>query len=307
MTELSVIIPSYNRENTLPRAIDSVLNQTIEDMEIIIVNDGSEDDTYNVVKEYDDSRIRYIEHSDNKGQNVARNTGLRAAEGQYISYLDSDDILLPRHLEKAINVLEARSSKYAGVVTGYEDVVNGERIPQPGYAGKITYDDIVRDMYEKIGGLSLLTFKSDVLDVTGLHDENVINSTDLDFYFQILEEFDLVGIDEILCRRFKQHDSVSMNAELVIKGEEIILSKHGDKLTPENRAKRRFNRGIALAELGEMEQASNAFRDCIRDYPSGLLYYYHFLISLFGKSFFDSFALYPYLRDWHPEETSENV
>lgn len=297
----SIVIPTYNREATISRAIDSVLEQTVDDYEIVIVDDGSEDSTQEVIKEYNHNQIRYIEHEQNRGQNVARNTGLRASEGVYISYLDSDDVLLPQHLEKVVNKLEELPDEYAGVVTGYEDVVGEKVISQPGYDADITYEDLIRDMYDKIGGLSLLTFRADILDEIGLHDEDIINSTDLDFYLQILEEYDLYGIDEVLCRRFKQTDSVSMNAELVAKGEQTILSKHGDKLTPENRAKRRYNCGIALAELGEMREASKMFRGCIQDYPYGILYYYHFMISLLGERVFHRISLYPYIRDWHPE------
>ncbi|MDL0131942.1 glycosyltransferase family 2 protein [Halobacterium salinarum] len=297
----TIVIPTYNREATISRAIDSVLEQTVDDYEIVIVDDGSEDSTQEEIEEYNDNRIRYIEHEENRGQNVARNTGLRAAKGTYISYLDSDDVLLPQHLEKVVTKLGELSNEYAGVVTGYEDVIGREETPQPGYDGRITYENLIRDMYDKIGGLSLLTFRADILDDIGLHDEDVVNSTDLDFYLQMLEEYDLYGIDEVLCRRFKQTDSVSMDAELVAKGEKTILSKHGNKLTPENRAKRRYNRGIALAELGEMREASKAFRGCIQDYPYGILYYYHFAISLLGEKIFRQLAIYPYIRDWHPQ------
>jgi glycosyltransferase involved in cell wall biosynthesis len=278
-----------------------VLEQTVHNYEIVVVDDGSEDKTQEVINEYNDNRIRYIEHEENRGQNVARNTGLRAAEGTYISYLDSDDILLSKHLEEATNKLEELSSEYAGVVTGYQDVVGGEVIPQPGYDGRITYDDLIREMYNKIGGLSLLTFRANVINEIGLHDEEVVNSTDLDFYLQILKEYELYAIDKVLCRRFKQTDSVSMDAELVAKGEKVIISKHGEKLTSKNRAKRRYNRGIALAELGEIREASDTFWKCILDKPLNMLYYYHFFISLFGKKIFDILALYPYIRDWHPE------
>ncbi|GAB3313429.1 glycosyltransferase family 2 protein [Haloplanus salinarum] len=302
--KISVVIPTYNREDTISRAVDSVLEQTIDDFEIVIVDDGSKDNTQKIIEGYNDDRIRYIEHEENRGQNVARNTGLKATEGMYISYLDSDDVLLPQHLEKSINKLGELSDKFAGIVTGYEDVVDSRKLSQPGYDGRITYDDLIRDMYDRIGGLSLLTFRADILDEVGIHDEDVINSTDLDFYLQILEEYDLFGIDEVLCRRFKQTDSVSMNAELVAKGERTILSKHGDKLTPENRAKRRYNRGIALAEMGEMKEASVAFRKCIIDYPYDVLYYYHFVISLLGERPFHLLSIYPYIRDWHPENIS---
>lgn len=303
---MSIIIPTYNRGGTISRAIDSVLNQTHTNFEIVVVDDGSEDDTQKEIGDYNDKRIRFIEHKENRGQNTARNTGLKAAKGEYISYLDSDDVLLPHHLERVASKLNDLPSECAGVVTGYEDVVNGEEISQPGYDGRITYNDLIRDMYDRIGGLSILTFRYDILDQVGFHDEDIINSTDLDFYLQILEEYNLYGIDEVLCRRFKQSDSVSMDAKLVARGEKTIISKHGSKLTAENRAKRRFNRGIALAELGEMKEASRVFRECIQDNPFGVLYYYHFILSLFGQRLFNRFAIYPYLRDWHPVSQSDS-
>lgn len=299
--QTSVVVPTYNRDNTVTRAIDSILNQSIDDFEIIIVDDGSEDETRGLIEKYDDNRIRYIRHEKNKGQNIARNTGLEAAHGKYISYLDSDDVLLPYHLEKAINKLENLHSKYAGVITGYEDIVGGEKISQEVYKGRITYEDLIKDMYDRIGGLSLLTFRSDILHEVGYHDEDVINSTDLDYYLQILESYNLFGIDKVLCRRFKRADSVSKNARLVADGERTIISKHGDKLTPKNRAKRRYNRGIALAELGEIQNARRVFWDTIQDYPLNPLYYYHFTISFFGERIFRLLALYPYVRDWYPE------
>ncbi len=109
---VSVIIPTYNRANLVSRAIKSVLNQTYQDFEIIVVDDCSEDNTEEIVKSFNDSRIRYIKHKKNKGGSAARNTGIKRARGKYIAFLDDDDEWLPSKLEKQIMLFEKLSKHY---------------------------------------------------------------------------------------------------------------------------------------------------------------------------------------------------
>lgn len=93
----SIIIPTYNRANILPRAIQSVLDQEFTDWELIIVDDGSVDDTKTVIASFLDKRIRYY-WQENRELNGARNTGIRLAKGQYLAFLDDDDLYLKKHL-----------------------------------------------------------------------------------------------------------------------------------------------------------------------------------------------------------------
>jgi glycosyltransferase involved in cell wall biosynthesis len=95
--KFSVVLPTYNRAHHLPQAIESVLGQTYADWELLVVDDGSTDDTETVVRGYQDARIRYLSR-ENGGPGAARNTGLEAATGDYIAFLDSDDAYLPHHL-----------------------------------------------------------------------------------------------------------------------------------------------------------------------------------------------------------------
>jgi glycosyltransferase involved in cell wall biosynthesis len=101
----SVIVPVFNRANTLGEALRSVLAQTDQDFEIIVVDDGSKDDPLSVVKALDDSRIRFVRQP-NRGGGAARNTGIDLARGQFIAFLDSDDIFLPHHLESMRRLLD---------------------------------------------------------------------------------------------------------------------------------------------------------------------------------------------------------
>jgi glycosyltransferase involved in cell wall biosynthesis len=104
MPRISVVIPTYNRAEYLPQAIDSVLEQTVSDVEIIVVDDGSTDDTRDRVQAYGD-RVSYV-HTTNGGSAHARNVGMRAARGQYLTFLDSDDLYYPYTLELQSRVLD---------------------------------------------------------------------------------------------------------------------------------------------------------------------------------------------------------
>lgn len=101
MTKISIIIPVYNTEQYLEQCIDSILNQTLKDIEIILINDGSTDKSYNILKKYEkkDSRIVLINQK-NKGQGEARNIGIKIAKAPYIAFVDSDDFISPFMLQK---------------------------------------------------------------------------------------------------------------------------------------------------------------------------------------------------------------
>lgn len=102
---VSVIIPTYNRAHIIHRAITSVLQQTYQNLEIIIVDDASKDETEAVISSFQDERIRYIRHPENYGGADARNTGISAASGEYITFLDSDDVWLPNKVELQLQCL----------------------------------------------------------------------------------------------------------------------------------------------------------------------------------------------------------
>jgi len=106
MPRVSVIIPTYNRADMVCEAIDSALNQTLKDVEVIVVDDGSNDGTGDVLRERYGERIRYF-HQENRGRSVARNRGIRASRSPYLLFLDSDDWLLPDALRQQSEFLDA--------------------------------------------------------------------------------------------------------------------------------------------------------------------------------------------------------
>ncbi len=126
MVEFSIILPTYNRADVIRRAIDSVVGQTFTDWELIVVDDGSTDDTATIVRSYPAS-VRYLGQP-NGGCYVARNTGLRAATGRRIAFLDADDEWLAHHLELAAAFFEANDGAQFLMVEFWDDRGHGKRV-----------------------------------------------------------------------------------------------------------------------------------------------------------------------------------
>ena len=108
--KISVIIPTYNRENLIGKAITSALNQTYKNLEVLIIDDGSTDNTKEIIDKFSDKRVKYIKLKENLGGSNARNIGIKMATGKFISFQDSDDIFYPNKLEFQINNLINKKS-----------------------------------------------------------------------------------------------------------------------------------------------------------------------------------------------------
>ncbi len=119
---ISVVLPTFNRKRLLPRAINSVLNQTYKNLELIIIDDGSTDNTEEIVKAYSDTRIRYCKQKLNRGGSAARNAGIKLAKGELISFQDSDDEWLPEKLERQVRKFSEVGDDVGVIYCGYESV-----------------------------------------------------------------------------------------------------------------------------------------------------------------------------------------
>src|SRR5690554_5460849 len=134
--EISDIMPVYNREKYVSDAVGSILNQTFNDFEFIIIDDGSTDITLNIIEVFSDSRICLVKLNKNKGQYYARNLGMGMAKGKYICVMDSDDIAMPKRIEVQYQYME--NNKHVGICGGYTRILNtGEIIKAP-----LDYEDI---------------------------------------------------------------------------------------------------------------------------------------------------------------------
>lgn len=133
--KISVVMPAYNSEQYIAEAIESILNQTFSDFEFIIINDGSTDGTADIVKSYNDKRIKFVDNSENRGIVAVLNQGLSMARGEYIARMDSDDISHKNRFEKQIAYMDSHME--CGVLsTAYHMFGTKERVVvHPKYVG----------------------------------------------------------------------------------------------------------------------------------------------------------------------------
>ena len=117
---VSIIMPSYNTEKFIVDTINSVLNQTYKNWELIIVDDCSTDDTINIIKQFNDGRIKFFQNDKNSGAAISRNKALTEAKGKWIAFLDSDDLWYPEKLEKQIKFM--KENDYHFSYTNYEEI-----------------------------------------------------------------------------------------------------------------------------------------------------------------------------------------
>lgn len=274
MTTVSVITPTYNRAETLPRAIESVLAQDHEEFEHVIVDDGSTDDTPAVVAEYDDDRVEYCRLEDNGGANAARNAGIRAASGEYVAFLDSDDEFYPGKLGACVDALESLPERYGGVFHGY-DIYRGETYlgPEATAEGRVTLADLGEANVP--GSFVATAFRREVFDAVGELDEAMAASQDYEFYLRVAREYDLYGLGAVLARHYRQPDSISLDPDARRAGKAQLVERHGDVLTDRRHAHHHYLLGLAHAKRDELGPARRELARAIRLHPTNPFPYVH--------------------------------
>lgn len=205
MIIISVIIPTYGKPQLLEKSINSILNQTFKDLELIIVDDNNSDskdrkETENLVNIFiqQDSRIKYIKHKKNMNGAVARNTGIAIAKGKYISFLDSDDEYMTDRLQKCFDVMESAPEIYAGVYTGCEFRRSGKK-----YASFNNIKDgnyLIETLACKFmfGTGSNIFMRKSVIDELNGFDETFLRHQDYEFLVRVFEKYFLKAIPEVL-------------------------------------------------------------------------------------------------------------
>ena len=283
---VSVIIPSYNRAHLLGRAIQSVLDQTYQDFEIIVVDDGSKDNTEEVVRSFNDKRIRYIRHEVNKGGATARNTGIKAARCEYIAFQDSDDEWLPDKLEKQMKVFEKVSPKVGVVYTGFRRIENDKKTYIPSSKVSQKEGDIHKTLLKgNFVSTPVAVVKRECFKRGGMFDEELLPLEDWELWIRISKYYQFKVIDESLVISYHQPDSISANQNAVFRARKLILEKHFEDIK-ENReflANQYFSMGVALCSCGELRQGRSYLVKAVMAYPLNIRSLLLAFISLFGQ------------------------
>ena len=230
--KVSVIIPVYNRENLIQRSINSVLNQTYNNIEVIVIDDASTDNTWEKIKELDDDRIKYYKNDLNKGPSNSRNRGIALSTGELIAFQDSDDEWLPQKLDKQVGKILKSPNEVAAVycrMTFY-DYKSGRKKNE-------NFEVYDFKKYYRNGpsvqtpAMVTVLIKKTVLDELGYFDERIKIGEDTELAMRISKKYSYTFVDEPLVLVTKNHEQLTNNTEEFIHGREIIYEKHNDFLS----------------------------------------------------------------------------
>jgi len=196
--KMTVIITSYNRARYLREAIASVLNQTFEDLELIVVDDGSTDETPEVVRAISDRRVRYLPRP-HRGISASLNAGICEARGKYVARLDSDDVWLPEMLSTLVAVLDTRPE--IGVAYGSAQAMDATGSLLPHKLGRAEYfpDDSLRSLiYDDCTCNIALVARRESLARAGIYDETLIANEDWDMWLRVARSDRFWFVDQVL-------------------------------------------------------------------------------------------------------------
>lgn len=229
MPLFSIVIPSYNREQSITRTLDSVLNQTFSDWECIVIDDHSTDNTRNIVSNYckNDSRYILISNESKKGANGARNTGIMHARGKYISFLDSDDSWSTTMLQKQISLY--RSDEKIGCIYSDIKIINNDGVEHPfgiplGVEG-YCYSKVLEQGY--LVATSALSAKRECLLDVGMFDLDLPASQDDDICFKLAKQHKIGYLSDVLTYMYIDADNrISDNSGKVAMGWWMLWNKY---------------------------------------------------------------------------------
>jgi glycosyltransferase involved in cell wall biosynthesis len=263
---VSVVIPTYNRAHLIGESIHSVLDQTYGDFELVVVDDGSSDDTEAVVRRFHDPRIRYI-YQENQGISGARNTGIRNARGKYIGFLDSDDLWLPQLLEVQVAALDADPE--VGLVYAKAQAMNERGHPKTQLRGareKYPGETLKSLLCGDFGCIQTTVVRRECFDLAGVFDETLTTSVDWDMSLRQSRVCRFHYVDRVLAR-FRMHPGQTTGDRSVglaqwARDRTRVLDKaySGQDVSPEARAVRALAYRNVYVDVGLHWLSARAWR-----------------------------------------------
>lgn len=240
---VSVVIPSFNREKTIARAIKSVLNQTYQEIEVIVVDDCSLDNTEFVVNEINDKRIKFIKLSHNSGACAARNVGISIAKGDYIAFQDSDDYWHKDKLEKQIEYME--TGKFDFVTCGFNRISDNESIklglhPNETDSGML-WCELLNNNW--ISTQTILC-KRECFDLISF-DPQIKRFQDWDLALQASRHFKIGTLNDCLVDVYMQGDSITNTVNNYDAMLAVIYKHQKDIQDHDNRMIAQYNKSLA--------------------------------------------------------------
>lgn len=257
---ITIIIPTYNRAHFLPRSVQSALAQTFKEFELIIVDDGSTDNTVDVIQQFDDLRIRYL-YQENQGVSVARNFGISQAKGKYIALLDSDDTWHPEKLEKQLAFVQ-NNPEFGLIYTHYDQffVEKSKIIHRRPTTTSCTFNDLFLNC--DIATSSTLILKS-ALDNVGYFDPSLTLWEDGDVFLRVAQKYPFHVIEETLTYYYHHGKNTPRNPVKIEAARLYVTDKLIDPSDPFYRRAHAYTRYVCANSYisAEPSQLKSAIRN----------------------------------------------
>lgn len=261
MPIVSIVLPTYNRAYIISRAIGSILNQTFTDFELIVVDDGSVDNTKEVIDAFKDSRIKYVCHEKNKGISAARNTGTALAQGAFIAGQDSDDMWLPQYLERALKVFATVGPRVGVVYTRIQKKMrDGTIVLVP----PLDFYPTSGNLHEKLLEGNFITMQAAIMrrecfdSIGGFEKNREFDSIyEWSFLLSLSQRYEFAFVPDVGLEITVFEDSVTSNQAKRLRARELTFLKHLKEFEryPRIYARNAYNIGHAYAIRGEKLRA----------------------------------------------------
>lgn len=230
---VSVVIPMYNRQNVIGRAIESVLRQTFTNFEVIIIDDCSSDNSCSVVEQYTDSRIKLIRCDENHGANYCRNIGIKESTGKYIAFQDSDDEWTKDKLEIQIQYMIEKDASVSFSPYIYAD--SNEIIPS-NYLELSSDKELLRTTLKKynVVGTPTLVIRKDIVNTVGVFDDKMPRLQDYEYVLRIIQKYNIVCCPHILLRVYTDNQRITSDNYKLDVAVKQILKKYNTFIDIDN-------------------------------------------------------------------------
>jgi glycosyltransferase involved in cell wall biosynthesis len=284
--EVSVIIITKNRAHYVSSAIKSVLKQTFKDFELLVVDAASTDNTKEVVCEFHDRRVRYIHEDRDRGVSASRNVGINLSKGEFIAFLDDDDLWMSTKLEKQVDII--RKNPLIGFVsTGIRVLNENKKIVKfgiPRAKDNIFPKILIRNM---IGNCSAVLVRRRCFEKVGLFDENLHAAEDFDMWIRLAKYYQFDCVQEYLLVTRKHSKSISTDYERVLKATRTLYRKHLKELTAASDYRRMLaswycELGSLCSKCGNTKKARRMFAHAVSNDPFSSRSYFQLGASVLG-------------------------
>lgn len=263
---VSVIIPVYNRKNTIERSVSSVLAQTYENIEIILVDDGSTDGTLDILEKLKEEKIQVYKQN-HRGANAARNFGIKKAKGEFIAFQDSDDEWMPDKLECQITYMlehhyEVCYCPFFLYQEGFREI-----IPK-GYEDKEKYEKNlinVLKVHNVVSTQTLVIHRNVIIDV-GLFDEEMPRYQDYEYAIRIIQKKKIGYVSKLLVNVYQSENSISNDEEKSRTAKRKLAVKHGNFFSLEEALRNEIRRAMNLFEGIDLLTKIEKINSCLNTY-----------------------------------------